>query len=235
MAGDWIKMRSNLAQDPAVIATARTLKCSEFKVVGLLHWLWSWADGHTVDGRAEGVDCEWIDKQTHTTGFCKALVGAGWLILDEKGLTIPGFNKHNGASAKSRAQTARRVAKHKAKKTVEEEPKPAPKPKKTVATGVIGEVLELLKPGAKYGHLVHDSKKREALKEWLAYLKERITKKYTSMGAAKHLKQIDEMAADDFVLAVDNSIRNNWQGLFPPNNKSNQSKPSKPKYEEYDE
>ena len=54
------------------------------------------------------------------------------------------------------------------------------------------------------------------------------------MGAAKHLKQIDEMAADDFITAVDNSIRNNWQGLFPPK-KSNQSKPSKPKHEEYDE
>ena len=229
MAGDWIKMRSNLAQDPAVISTARALKCSEFKVVGLLHWLWSWADGHTVDGRAEGVDCEWIDKQTHTEGFCGALVKAGWLILDETGLTIPSFDKHNGASAKSRAQTARRVAKHKAKKVVEEEPKPKPKPKAT--GGVIVEVLTLLKPGAKYGHLVSDPEKREALKEWLAYLKERITKKYTSMGAAKHLKQIDEMTADDLVTAVDSSIRNNWQGLFPPNKKPNQSKPSKPKYE----
>ena len=246
MAGDWIKMRSNLAQDPAVISTANALNCSEFKVVGLLHWLWSWADGHTVDGRADGVDCKWIDKQTHTEGFCTALAKTGWLIVDEEGLTIPGFDKHNGASAKSRAQTARRVAKHKSKKAVEEEPKenynewPVVKHQAELRAkrakakgGKLGEILALLKPGKKYAHLVQDDAKRETLKEWLAYLKERISKKYTSMGAAKHLKDIDEFSADDLRLAVDNSIKNNWQGLFPPK-KSNQARATKPKYEEFD-
>ena len=232
MAGDWIKMRSNLAQDPAVISTANALNCSEFKIVGLLHWLWSWADGHTIDGRADGVDCKWINRQTHTDGFCEALAKTGWLIIDEEGLTIPGFDKHNGASAKSRAQTARRVARHKSKKVIDEEPEKELKPAKK-SIGKLGEIVALLKPGEKYAHLVQDSAKKETLKEWLAYLKERISKRYTSMGAAKHLKDIDEFSADDLRLAVDNSIRNNWQGLFPPK-QSNQSKPSKPKHEEYD-
>lgn len=110
MAGDWIKMRSDLGDDPAVIAIASSLGVSEFEVVGRLHWLWSWADRHTTDGVVTGVTEEWIDRRVGR-GTSGAMIAAGWLTVDRAGaLVFPGFDKHNGRTAKERALDARRKA-----------------------------------------------------------------------------------------------------------------------------
>ena len=113
MAGDWIKMRTDLRDDPAVISIAAELGIDEDTVVGKLHRLWSWADRQTVDGNALGVTETWIDRYLGVTGFALSLVNVGWLSLLEDGLEIPNFDRHNGQSAKRRALTARRVARHK--------------------------------------------------------------------------------------------------------------------------
>jgi hypothetical protein len=113
MAGDWIKMRTDLRDDPAVIYMAAELGIDEDTVVGKLHRLWSWADKQTVDGNAFGVTETWIDRYLGVTGFALSLVNVGWLSLLEDGLEIPNFERHNGESAKRRALTARRVARYK--------------------------------------------------------------------------------------------------------------------------
>ena len=41
------------------------------------------------------------------------MVNVGWLIVNEAGLTLPNFERHNGKTAKARVLTAVRVAKHK--------------------------------------------------------------------------------------------------------------------------
>ena len=102
------KQRQALANDPAVIAIALDLDKSEFEVVGMLHHLWSWADSQSQDGHIKRVTEKWIDRYVHQNGFAKSMCDAGWLILENDGITFPNFERHNGESAKKRAEAAER-------------------------------------------------------------------------------------------------------------------------------
>jgi len=104
VAGDWIKMRVALRDDPSVIGVAEATSLDEDTVVGKLHRLWSWADQHTTDGRAAGITPRWVDKYLGFTGISDALVSAGWLVFEPGYMILPAFDKHNGSSAKSRAE-----------------------------------------------------------------------------------------------------------------------------------
>lgn len=108
MAGDWIKMRHDLEDDPAVLRMASALALDTYAVVGRLHSIWSWADRHTTDGCVGGVSREWVDRRVHLDGFASAMESAGWLVVTDSGVEIPNFDTHNGESAKARALAARR-------------------------------------------------------------------------------------------------------------------------------
>ena len=112
MAGDWIKMRGNLWDDPRVAAICDATDQSEAAVIGALYWLWATADQHTEDGCMPGLTLRQIDRKTGVQGFAAALVQIGWLADDPQGVVIRNFEEHNGASAKKRCQTAKRVASH---------------------------------------------------------------------------------------------------------------------------
>lgn len=113
MAGDWIKMRSNLWDDPRVTMMADLTESSEAAIVGALYWLWATADQHSNDGVMLGLTLRALDRKTGVDGFGGALVAVGWLVEQAGGVEIIRFSDHNGESAKSRVQTARRVANHK--------------------------------------------------------------------------------------------------------------------------
>lgn len=108
MAGDWIKMRIDLQDDPAVVAISDRLEMDEFSVIGRLHRLWGWADKHTVDGNAANVTPKWVDKYVQQSGFAEAMISAGWLVFENGILSFPKFDIHNGKSAKSRCEAALR-------------------------------------------------------------------------------------------------------------------------------
>lgn len=108
MAGDWIPMRLNLADDPAVIAVSDATGLDEFAVVGRLHRLWAWANQHTRDGHAS-VTLARIDRQLCHTGFAEALVSAGWLTVSDNGrVTFPKYDVWNSNAAKKRLSATRR-------------------------------------------------------------------------------------------------------------------------------
>lgn len=108
MAGDWIKMRVDLMDDPSVVAIAVRLEMDEDHVVGKLHRLWSWADRHTIDGATSGVNDTWVDRFVAKKGFAAAMADVGWLVIGTDGIRFPGFEKHNGESAKKRADAQQR-------------------------------------------------------------------------------------------------------------------------------
>lgn len=108
MAGDWIKMRIDLQDAPAVVAMAAELGMDEYAIVGRLHKLWGWADRHLTDGHAKRVTQIWIDQKVSCSGFAAAMESAGWISFDETGLTFPEFDKHNGKGAKTRAEATER-------------------------------------------------------------------------------------------------------------------------------
>jgi hypothetical protein len=109
MAGEWIKMRVDLASDPAVIRIRRATGIDADAVVGKLHRLWAWADTHTEDGTASGLDAEWVDELVGVKGFAVAMQSAGWLEVDADQVRFANFGRHNGRPAKTRALGKTRV------------------------------------------------------------------------------------------------------------------------------
>ena len=110
MAGDWIKMRNNLWDDPRVSRLCDLTDQSEAAVIGGLYWLWAAADEHTEDGHMPGLSLRGIDRKTGVSGLGKALETIGWVKEIDGGLEIVRFDEHNGASAKRRTMEAQRKA-----------------------------------------------------------------------------------------------------------------------------
>lgn len=122
MAGDWIKMRGNLWDDPRVAKIVDMTDSSEAAVIGALYWLWATADQHTEDGVMPGLTMRSIDRKTGVKGFAEALCAIDWLADHPEGVRIIDFEKHNGSSAKKRCQTAKRVANHTAANAPKQKP-----------------------------------------------------------------------------------------------------------------
>lgn len=120
MAGDWIKMRTNLDTDPSVVRMASGLKTDRFAIVGRLHRIWAWANEHLTDGQNVPVDSAFLDKLVELSGFADAMRSVGWLSGRDGALCFPSFERHNGASAKARALDVER--KRRVRQTSEKRP-----------------------------------------------------------------------------------------------------------------
>lgn len=125
MAGEWIKVRTNLWDDPRIGQLCEITDQGEAAVIGGLYWLWATADEHSSDGLLSGMTTRTIDRKTGVPGLGAALVTIGWLTEEGNAIRVVRFEEHNGTSAKTRADTARRVANHRNKKD----------PTDTVSTG----------------------------------------------------------------------------------------------------
>lgn len=129
MAGDWIAMRTDLAEDPAVIQIAAVLGMDEFGVIGRLHKVWCWADSQTTNGNAhvtvralpKGALCNgasvmlaFLNRYVGAEGFAEAMLSVGWLAQNANGVSFPNFDRWNLQTGKERILTSRRVARHRA-------------------------------------------------------------------------------------------------------------------------
>lgn len=109
MAGDWIKMRSELQTHPKIVRILSATKADKFRVVGGLHAVWSVFDQHSVDGVLFGYTPETLDHIIGWEGFASAMIAVKWLSFDgEETLSLPEFDEHNGQSAKRRAEDQKR-------------------------------------------------------------------------------------------------------------------------------
>lgn len=108
MAGDWIKMRTDLLTSPKVVRMASALKTDRFRIVGGLLSVWSLFDAHSADGVLSGYSLEALDDLAAWPGFSSAMAGVGWLDTGGETIALPRFDTHNGSSAKRRAQDADR-------------------------------------------------------------------------------------------------------------------------------
>ena len=114
MAGDWLKFEINTPEKREVLAMTVELGYDDPDLtVGKLLRVWRWFDQHTVNGNALNVTPALFDRLIGVTGITNSMVNVGWLIVNEAGLTLPNFERHNGKTAKARVLTAVRVAKHK--------------------------------------------------------------------------------------------------------------------------
>ena len=114
MSGDWAKVELNTPDKPEVWQIADALDIDPDAAFGKVFRVWAWFDEHTEDGNAPSVTKRLLDRQVGVTGFCDAMLQAGWMVEKEGFISLPNFDKHNGNTAKKRANTNARVAKHRA-------------------------------------------------------------------------------------------------------------------------
>jgi len=118
MAGDWIKMRMDLQSHPKVVRILSATSSDKFRVIGGLHAVWSVFDQHSESGQLEGYTPEVMDHIIGWPGFARAMMDVGWLEYDgDETLSMPGFEQHNGQSAKRRAEEAERKKRARSERT----------------------------------------------------------------------------------------------------------------------
>ena len=213
MAGDWIKMNSNLDTNPKVIQVAGIVDLDEIHVVGCLHKIWSWADQHSLKGNALTVSVSFLDRLVRVSGFAEALRSVDWLEGEDSNISFPRFAEHNGQTAKQRASTAKRVANHKAKTnapTVSEVLPPALPREEKRREEKITKKEERVAPD--FG----DPKIQAA---WELWLQSRIEKRNEVKPTARKLQitKLKKLSKADALSMLNNSTENGYTGLFGPN------------------
>lgn len=123
MAGNWIKLRHDIFDDPDIRRLARATGLDQDQVIGKVARLWSWADRHGINGQLN-AQLDDVDDQVGKVGFAAALVSVGWLSTQEGGIVIPHWERHFSDSAKARALGALRVEKHRNGDSVTHPPDP---------------------------------------------------------------------------------------------------------------
>jgi hypothetical protein len=114
VAGEWIKFEASTPEKREVFSITAAMGWTDPDLtVGKLLKVWRWFDQQTVGGNADGVTLALLDSIIGVSGFAQAMCNVGWLVSNERGVSLPNFDRHNGKTAKERALTAKRVAKHK--------------------------------------------------------------------------------------------------------------------------
>ena len=126
MAGDWIKWSKGLNKRREVLAVSSRLNTSPAHVAGLCMIFWEWLDDNVAEAQIDdngnavvtlgALQPSFIDAIVGVSGFAAALSAEGWLHQRSGSLVVPNYSRHNGQTAKDRALTAERVAKHRGKK-----------------------------------------------------------------------------------------------------------------------
>jgi hypothetical protein len=98
----WIKVSTQLINKPEVFSIANALAMTRAEVVGHLVSVWSWFDANSESGELAGC-CSMIDALT-SAGFADAMQEINWLTCEGGIITLPNFSRHNGSTAKKRAQ-----------------------------------------------------------------------------------------------------------------------------------
>lgn len=225
----WIKMRCELATDPAVAEIAARAGLDRFAVVGRLHTLWSWADCQSVDGNALRVTRAFLDELVSHAGFADAMTQAGWLSGNDFALSFPAFHKHNGETAKSRSLTARRVAKHRGNETPPERHRNAES-----VTDVTQPALAREEKIREEKNLPEDKPAQARLFDaefpaeldtpefraaWDRYTEHRRATRCSKLkphSVALKFAEMAEWGAEAAVAQIDVTIANGWQGIFKP-------------------
>lgn len=104
----WIKIVTTLPRSAKVMQVAAVLKVDRLKAVGAVMDWFCWLDDQCSDGCTKLTPRQ-VDEVLGVKRLSDALVSVGWARVGEDGLVyVVDFDQHNGETAKSRAQAARR-------------------------------------------------------------------------------------------------------------------------------
>lgn len=236
----WIKFEASTVDKPEVWQIAQALGMEPDTVIGKLIRVWLWFDEHTLDGNAPSVTKALLESKISVTGFCNAMIAAGWMVEREGTISLPNFDRHNGKTAKNRALTAKRVINHRVcndsvtlesnkcnddsvtkalpEKNRERVDKnnntplpPRGRTRKPAYEFNLADIPDSLKIG-------NPQEFYRAWATWIAHRQE-IKKPITPTSAQQQLKQMSDWGADRAIAAMEYTIRKGWQGLTEPEGK----------------
>jgi hypothetical protein len=111
----WLKIETGLPTKVEVFRMAEALQVKRAEVVGHLVNLWAWFDFNTENGVINNIGSNGIIDAHTTKGFADAMHSVGWLEYNKdwetagiQKLILPNFERHNGQTAKKRANTQQR-------------------------------------------------------------------------------------------------------------------------------
>lgn len=213
MAGDWMPLRLDIADDPAVIAISDECEIDDCRTIGALVKLWTWANRHLENGYASSVTEKWIDRYIGVAGFANAMTKAGWLLVTDAGIEFPNFDRWNSKSAKNRILSAKRMKSHREKCDDASVTKSQPE-KRRVEKRKEEKKSPLTPLSVDVPNELATTDFMTVWTSWIADRKDR-KKPMTARAAEEQLKSLLPLGPQRAADCVRESIRNGWQGLFP--------------------
>lgn len=108
-------MQATLPESPKIFRLARLLGVGRMEALGYAVRWFCWLDAQCANGATELRPDE-VDALVGHAGITDAMCALGWTSVDAEGyVLVQEFDKHNGESAKKRAETQERVAAHRAR------------------------------------------------------------------------------------------------------------------------
>jgi len=241
MAGDWIKMRKSLPTDGRIVRMMSALNADRLRTLGGLMSAWCLLDEHTEDGKLDGYTPAAFDEIIGFQGLALAMETVGWLEIGDGFLKAPDFERHNGVTAKRRAQeTVRKMSARNADKCPQEkQTKSAPEkrreekrrdgntplppegesPRKVLRSSKASE-MEANITAADHAPIpleLNVPAFQDAWTDWLTYRadlhRSNPQKPWTALAAQKTLNQCAKHGVGASVAAINGTISNGWQGL----------------------
>ena len=225
MAGDWIKVEKATARKPEIMGIARELSISMDAAFGLCFRFWCWCDDNLTTGNVFCVTESLLDETFGKQNFASAMVKVGWLQFDGDQMTVPNFERHLSKGAKTRAETAIRVAECKKRKredrysgneSVTKKVLPE-KRREEMNTDMGGSKksppIVKAQPKTEFPEELDTPEFRATWAEWIAHRIE-IKKPMKPLGAKKLLKSLAEGGERKAIESINQSIANGWQGVF---------------------
>jgi hypothetical protein len=215
MAADWVKVEHVTPDKPEIDQIARMLNLDHDCVFGKCVRLWIWADQQSLDGNALSVTESFLDRVVFCPGFANALRKVGWLTGREGHLSVPNFTRHNGQTAKNRAQTNARVKRNRNARSVTEalpEKRREEKSKKKTRQKKEGVNFDLLK----YPDRLPRSEVEPILQEWVAYRSEKGDRIKTNLSLQAILNKFSSLGVESLREATQSSIASEYKGIFEP-------------------
>jgi hypothetical protein len=241
MATNWIRMREDLHEDPAVLTIAQELDVRPETVVGMCHRFWGLVSRQTRDGCLTGPTLVSLGIVIGLPGFPELLQSVGWLEHEEidgvHTTRIPKFERYLSEGSKARALTAKRKqlsrenmsrserdichtkhATREEKRREEHSSSPSSSSKKKTQKTQKKARASTLVDSVLLGDLpknLQDDKTLAAINEWLGYKRDRGAG-YRTRGLAVAIRKWEQMGPDRLRAAIDHSMAQNFQGIYEP-------------------
>tara|TARA_R100001443_G_scaffold3258_1_gene10340 strand:+ start:5509 stop:6201 length:693 start_codon:yes stop_codon:yes gene_type:complete len=108
----WIKVETKLRNSPKVFTIAMRMGVPRITALGAVIEAWMIADSHAEEnGFLKHLTFEALDEMVGVKYLGTAMNEVGWLVEVEGGLSFVDYTKHNGSTAKTRAEDAERQRK----------------------------------------------------------------------------------------------------------------------------